>query len=473
MGWRLTVKRKNTTETHHRRKKTGKKRGGTGPARDSVPQDPALVAPAGAAAAADQYTILNTKYTLNNIFHIIPGISHKIVDDLRTTIYANHEDLNFNETIIENFNNYVNLLKNKIVDIPQMTINIKNIKERKMKCFLPNKLKTDYVELYIIDDGECLFYALSVILYNTPIYFNEIKMVMVILYYMIFTLPDNNPLIPILMNPFMNQDNPVYDPNTAKNISIVRFCALMKKYSGNDNAQKTLFKNTLMSYKSDLPALYDQEVGVGSASYGTETDIRFFISLFKKNVKIIQYSHTDSINTDPTADQHILYNCKTAETNRIASTQSANHFELLVKYSAAVKDPAIEHINTIYGPATRVDDSLFCLDTILDDDSKSKQNIIEVSAAPAASTADPTVLTVAPTASTAAPTASTAAPTASTAAPTVPLAAPLYTSKSSIESKTYNPTTKSTIVIFENGVQITADQDEHPQQYRCTFSSQT
>ena len=66
-----------------------------------------------------------------------------------------------------------------------------------------------------------------------------------------------------------------------------------------------------------------------------------------------------------------------------------------------------------------------------------------------------------------------AAPAASTADTTVPLAAPLHTSISTIHNKTYDPKTKRTIVIFKNGVQITADQDEHPQQYRCTFSSQT
>ena len=51
---------------------------------------------------------------------------------------------------------------------------------------------------------------------------------------------------------------------------------------------------------------------------------------------------------------------------------------------------------------------------------------------------------------------------------------PLHTSTSIISSTTYDSKTKRTIVIFENGAQITADQDEqHPQQYRCTFLSQT
>jgi protein tyrosine phosphatase len=109
-------------------------------------------------------------------------------------------------------------------------------------------------------------------------------------------------------------------------------------------------------------------------------------------------------------------------------------------------------------------------------------------AAPTSLTADPTVPNAAPTivstaaptiVSTAAPTVPTVAPTSLTADPTVALPAPtdtivsLHTSISTIHNKTYDPKTKRIIVIFENGVQITADQDEHPQQYRCTFSSQT
>ena len=66
-----------------------------------------------------------------------------------------------------------------------------------------------------------------------------------------------------------------------------------------------------------------------------------------------------------------------------------------------------------------------------------------------------------------------AAPAASTVAPTGTIPEPRHTSVAVIKQTTYDPITKSTICIFDNGVQITADQDKHPQQYRCTISSQT
>jgi hypothetical protein len=255
----------------------------------------------------------------------------------------------------------------------QYTINELN---GKTKCYLNETLQKDYLQLVVEDDGDCLFYALSIILMSTPIYYNDIKVVLLIVYYIIFTVKDTNIdyatvitfLLPIQnkLGSIPHEGNITID--NEKNTYLIRFYALLSYYltknkgKGEDEQKKiqNAVKHIFIPATSNMNSLYTQLLGNSTnLTYGTLEDILVFEQLFTP-IEIVTNT-TKSI--DPAKD--LLFNCKLRIKNEANS--AGNHFNLLVKKPISIQNGINTQngIITKYGNATRISEGYYILNTQL------------------------------------------------------------------------------------------------------------
>jgi hypothetical protein len=271
---------------------------------------------------------------LKPLFDLIKKIPH-VSDALLIQFIGSIQ----NKQVSHIIEKYVQSITTLDKPIPVFTLgHIKKLINEKdiTRCFISPTI--GYKQLSVTGDGDCLFYTLSIILTHTPQYYNVIKVCLI--YFYLYC--SNTNIDKLTQDKLLGNG----DADLVLMLLKERLYGLLSKY----DTDKIL---------ESMPLFTDTDKTQPDKTYGTSDDFDYVKKIFNIDATILQEKDLLTLNTI-NLSTHLVYNCKLKRDIRQYPNESGNHYELLIKDNSTAPT-----INTRYGPATRVWDTLYILDSQL------------------------------------------------------------------------------------------------------------